>query len=410
MTTLTLEERIQGSSRIRILREFVTNSAIFPLFDALRVITVEGLGTYLAEPPHYLMLLAAAVQAWFLGTRYPGRWWIRAGGNLIAPALYTALDFVLEGPAFFREPYHWVFWGFSLGMALLYLVEDTVEHLQTPAIILLNLWRAALFPALYALTELSGELEVFTWANIREYWLAHSGHAFILLAALLFGVLLGINETQINRYTHFLRIAARRLKEFSEWSLDPSLVENALNDGAVLRQRRVERTVLFMDIRGFTHWSENKTPEMVVGMLNRFYERAEAVILSGRGRKPHFIADEVVTWFEDPLQAVETARRLRREIDILLEEYGLSVGIGLHVGEVVEGLMGSSGTRSFNVIGDVVNTASRLQSAAGPGEVLISEALADRLAIRQRLGAPRLVQAKGKQQPVQVYPVPTISV
>ena len=63
---------------------------------------------------------------------------------------------------------------------------------------------------------------------------------------------------------------------------------------SVQQQQRVQRTVLFMDIRGFTSWSEAKSPEMVVTMLNEFYEMAEQIVAAGGGTKPHFIGDEVM--------------------------------------------------------------------------------------------------------------------
>lgn len=401
----TLSERIQGAASSRILREFVTNSALFPIFDAIRAITTEGLTTYLLEPPHYLILASAAVQAWFLGRRLEYPWWQRALGNLIAPALYSAFDLLLEGPAdFFGQYYHWVFWAYALGMAGLYAVEDLLSSGRQSVTILQNLWRVMLFPTLYVLSELSGELAgPLTWASFQSYWQSSSGHAFILMAALLFGLLLGLNESRVDRYTAYLREAARRLKQFSEWSLDLDLVEQSMDNLAALRQRRVERTVLFMDIRGFTQWSEDKDPEIVVGMLNQFYELAENILTAGGGRKPHFIADEVMTWFEDPQQAVQTGHTLRAEVNRLLADYHLACGLGLHIGEVVEGLMGSSDTRSYNIIGDVVNTASRLESNTSPGEMVISEELALRLGLIEQSGPPRLIEAKGKQQPLKAY-------
>lgn len=401
----TLSERIQGTAGNRILREFITNSALFPIFDAIRAITTDGFAAYLREPPHYLILASAAVQAWFLGRRLTYSWWQRALGNLIAPALYSAFDLFVEGPAdFLSQPYHLIFWVYALGMAGLYALEDLLASGKELATVSQNLWRVLLFPTLYVLSEASGELAgPLTRNSFTTYWQSSSGHSFILVAALLFGLLLGLNETRVDRYTAYLREAARRLKQLSGWSLDLDLVEQSMENPSVLRQRRVERTVLFMDIRGFTQWSEDKDPETVVGMLNQFYELAENILTAGGGRKPHFIADEVMTWFEDARQAVQTGRKLRDEVNRLLAGYHLACGIGLHIGEVVEGLMGSSDTRSYNIIGDVVNTASRLESNTSPGEIVISEELAQRLSLIEQSGPPRLIEAKGKQQPLKAY-------
>lgn len=401
-----LVARIEGTPQGRILREFATNSGLFPLFDAIRLLTTDTLRNYVSDPAHWLLLLSAAVQSWFLGRKPDYHWAERAAGNLIAAGLYTITDIVLEGPAeFVSQPYHWVFWAFSLGMALLHAAESLLPRLKGPLVLLASLWRVLLFPVLYVLSELGGEMRALTGEGLRAYWASSSGHSFILLASLLFGLLLGLNEAEISRYTDVLRRVARRLKQFSEWTLGADLLAESLDNSAALSQRRAERVVVFMDIRGFTAWSEDKDPETVVGMLNRFYERAEQIILAGSGHKPHFIGDEVMTWFSDPMAAVETTRILKRETADLLARYKLASGLGVHLGEVVEGLMGSSETRSYNIIGDTVNTAARLCAAARPGEALLSEQVASRLAMVAGLGPPREIQAKGKQELLRVYPL-----
>ncbi len=160
-----------------------------------------------------------------------------------------------------------------------------------------------------------------------------------------------------------------------------------------------------MDIRGFTAWSESCSPASVIEMLNQFYEAAENVILEAGGHKPHYIGDEVMTWFDDPASAVACARKLRLKASALLGSFGLAAGGGVHLGEVVEGLMGSTRTRSYDIIGDTVNTAARLCAAAERGEILLSEALAERLMLVASLGKPREIQAKGKQEALVVYPL-----
>jgi len=402
----TLNDRIQGGPGLRILREFATNSGIFPAFHVIRIITTLGFADFVSDPANFAILLAGAAQAVFLGMRSRYQWWQRALGNLIAPLLYTILDLILEGPAEYASaPYHWVFWIYAGFMAFLYALENLIPALRTALIIVISLWRVTLFPALYVLSELGKEFAQFTWPSFVDYWQASPGHSFILLAALLFGLLLGLSEAQVSRFTEVLQRIATRLKQVSEWSLDSDLLEESIHDQGVLSQRRAERAILFMDIRGFTAWSESRDPETVVGMLNQFYELAERIVMAGGGHKPHFIADEVMTWFEDPQAAVETARRLKRETSDLLRHFELASGAGLHLGQVVEGLMGSSTTRNYNIIGDAVNTTARLCAAAHPGEALISGELAERLALVKELGAPRSIEAKGKQELLTVYPL-----
>ncbi len=405
MASLSLREQIQGSAHGRILQEFVTNTAVYPLFDAIRVISSEGISSYLKDLPHYFILGASCVQAWFLGRKSSLPWQQRMLGNLIAPTLYTLIDMVIEGVgAFWSQPYHWLYWIFSLGMALLSIFAGESAKRQVPVIILTNLWRVLLFPAIYAMSELSKELNLVSWPDFYNYWMGTSAHLFIFLAALLFGLLLGLREVQSVGYLALLRQIASKLKIVSEWSLSPDMLAAAVqeDESVALRRRRVERTVMFMDIRGFTRWSERKDPDDVVKMLNHFYEQAEAIVNVGGGAKPHFIADEVLTWFADPRQALETAVSLRQSINRQLRPYNLAVGIGLHTGKVVEGLLGSASTRQFDIIGDTVNTASRLMAAAGPGEVLASNVVVE-AAGWAALEEARMVQAKGKQRPLRAF-------
>ncbi len=407
MTTVSLARRIEGTPQGRILREFATNAAIFPVFDAIRTMATQGVAAYVLALPHYMMLISAAVQAWFLGTRKENTWWQAAAGNLIGVSLYTVLDILLEGPADFAgAPYHWVYWVFSLGMALLYAVKELGPRLATLVVVASSLWRVLLFPALYVLSETTGELGgSLNWDTLRTYWASSGGHTFILLASVMFGLLLGLSEAQVNRYMRFLQEVAQQLRQYSEWSIDPNLLAQSLQDVSALGQRRVERTILFMDIRGFTNWSQHKDPETVVGMLNQFYEISEQVLRECGGHKPHFIGDEVMTWFDDPATALKGARDLVTQANAALSVYGLAVGVGLHSGEVVEGLMGSTHTRLYNIIGDTVNTTSRLVSAAQPGEVLASETVVQQVAGVSASGEPRFITAKGKDKPLKVYPV-----
>lgn len=412
MTTTSITEQIQGSPRNRIIREFVTNAAIFPFFDAIRVASALGITAYITDFPKYFLFISAGIQAWFLGRRADLSWQMQAMGNLIAPIIYTIMDLVWEGvDEVVSSPSHWVYWLFSVGMALFYALEGLFPKRRRWFILLLNLWRVLLFPAIYAISELSGELNTLTGelnaltgANLFTYWFDTSSHLFILLASMVFGLLLGFREIQLEQSLDLLRRIATRLKKVSEWSLSPEMLAKTLDDDTALQQQRVQRTVLFMDIRGFTSWSEAKSPEIVVTMLNQFYQMSEQIVADGGGTKPHFIGDEVMTWFVKAEDGVKTAVSLQKSINQQLEADGLSVGIGLHQGEVVEGLLGSSSTKQFDIIGDTVNTASRLMAAAEPRQLLLSDTVLP-FAELPANSTPFALNVKGKSKPLQAYVV-----
>jgi class 3 adenylate cyclase len=235
--------------------------------------------------------------------------------------------------------------------------------------------------------------------------MTNSGHIFIFYGSIFFGILLGLTEIQQQIYARFLRSIAQQLKEYSEWSLDADLIADAVDDPTALQLRRVERTILFMDIRGFTAWTENADSKQAVDMLNRYYQESEDIIHNHHGHKPNFTADEVMTRFDSAKIALETATALRDQLMPLLSQYNLSVGIGIHTGEVIEGLMGSSNTRKYDIIGDAVNTAKRLESSAGRGEIVISKTTHQVVSKLLSDVEIRTLRVKGKVESLQVFAI-----
>ena len=108
------------------------------------------------------------------------------------------------------------------------------------------------------------------------------------------------------------------------------------------------------------------------------------------------IADAVLLVFEDPTEAVKCALDLRDATDTALEPHGLKVGIGVNTGQLGEGVLGSRNRKTYEVIGDVVNVASRICHAAEEGDILISEAVARRIDRQFELGRAFSIAVKGK--------------
>jgi class 3 adenylate cyclase len=202
-----------------------------------------------------------------------------------------------------------------------------------------------------------------------------------------------------------LRMLSNRLKTYSEWLLGRNLLGQALANPETLGLMRRERTIVFADIRGFTRWSEDRSPEETVQLLNRYYAAIEGTLARHEAIKFKFSADETMVVFAGAAEAVAAARELRAMAGALLAAETLGLGIGLHTGPLVEGLLGSAEVKFYDVVGDTVNTAKRIESAAGPGEVLISDATRGALAGHLAIGPARAISAKGKEAPVTVYPL-----
>jgi adenylate cyclase len=176
--------------------------------------------------------------------------------------------------------------------------------------------------------------------------------------------------------------------------------------------------VLFSDIRGFTALSETMNPDAMARLLTEYFtEMVECVFRHG-GTLDKFIGDAVMAQWGAPLgetddvdRAMESALDMMEALDKLNERWvsesrpTLAIGIGLNFGEAFAGNIGSERRLEYTVIGDTVNTASRLCGAAGPGEILVSEEFRAALKTPPRLTAMPPMELKGKSQPVPVFKV-----
>jgi len=202
--------------------------------------------------------------------------------------------------------------------------------------------------------------------------------------------------------------------------LSPAIAELVVNGEVEVEKggHSRETTVFFSDIRGFTAMSERRSAQQIVDMLNEYFELMVEVIFDHEGTLDKFVGDEIMALFgspvshpDDPVRAVHVAVRQLRALEqwnrvrVARNDEPVEIGIGINTGEVVAGYLGSSRALEYTVIGDVVNTAARLCSAASAGEILISRATY--LRVKDYFRAEELppVHVKNKAQPLQVYRV-----
>jgi adenylate cyclase len=222
---------------------------------------------------------------------------------------------------------------------------------------------------------------------------------------------IGLVEAGFNTMVAGLRDRERLREAFGSY-VDPELTERILREGTDLAGEVVEVSVLFMDVRGFTTYAERASAQEVVALLNELYEAVVPAIVAHGGHANKFIGDGLLAVFGAPRRldahaeaAVSAALDVAR---LVAERHGreLRVGIGVNSGAVVAGTIGGGGRLDFTVIGDVVNTAARVEAATREtgDDVLITEAT---LAL---LGPDRAgweerppVTLKGKTQPVRLY-------
>lgn len=189
----------------------------------------------------------------------------------------------------------------------------------------------------------------------------------------------------------------------------------AQQSGARPGGERLPVTVLMSDVRDFTGLAESQPPESVAGQLSEYFAAMVELIFEHGGTLDKFIGDALLAVWGAPFgqaddadRAVAAARSMQAELPGLNARWAaagrpeLGVGIGVHYGEAFAGTIGSPRRLEYTVIGDVVNVAARLCKAAAPGEIVLSEAVHERLT-GAVAGAVEPLALRGREQPVMVY-------
>lgn len=394
-----VEKRIQGSRRSAIVQEFFGNTFHFPLANILLELLAGDSFAYLIDPDLYVIFVAGLLQAYLLGSwHYRGqpRYLL---GNLIAPAIYSCVGLYFDGTAFWSEPQHQAYWGLALTIGTLQQLRHYSRGSATKGLLLLEqLVRTSILLVMYAILEsLTGHYD-----SLGDF-LSEPTHAFVAIVIPLLGLSIGVAATNQYDFLQVLRTTALQLQRYSEWLLGRELLGRAINDPDALGLRRCERAVLFTDIRGFTAWSEARTPEQVAALVDHYYHACEAVWIETHPVKVKLTADELLLVYASAEEALAAAHALHRALSPWLAQEGLAIGSGLHYGSVMEGLFGSGALKIYDVMGDTVNTAKRICDQAGAGELLLSREVRERCGYEMAASVQREVRVKGKEEALLLY-------
>lgn len=209
------------------------------------------------------------------------------------------------------------------------------------------------------------------------------------------------------------------LRRSFESYFPPAVVKRILADPSIIEKgQRKELTILFSDIKDFTHHASTLSPDRIRTFLNEYFENMVEVVFSCRGTVDKYIGDGLMVFFGDPeplpdhaLQAVRAASAMQQKVRELnrkwLDEGGfpLQIRVGINTGEVVVGNMGSSKRLSYTVLGAAVNLASRLESHAPVGGILISQRTYDLIHPTIPARSFGEIKVKGVEEPVSTYEV-----
>ncbi|ADZ71987.1 adenylate/guanylate cyclase domain-containing protein [Polymorphum gilvum] len=190
-------------------------------------------------------------------------------------------------------------------------------------------------------------------------------------------------------------------------------IQGSDHGGVKLGGSRRRVAIVFADIRGYTAFSESREPEVVVEVLNHYFANQGEAVARHNGDIDKFVGDQLMAVFQGPAMCEDAVRCALEIQDIMLAsarehpDWKLDIGIGIDAGEVVVGAMGSPERMDYTVLGDHVNLAARLCSAAEPRQTIVSDA------VRQAVGnaegfafaALEPIRVKGKSEPIRIYAV-----
>jgi adenylate cyclase len=288
------------------------------------------------------------------------------------------------------EPPHW-------GANLALLVAVCV------AVSLLSLWLRPLWLTLAALALVAAFATASYEAYVRRgYWLD-----FIAPLVAMVGYI------QTSRL-----VARRRLRSAFGQYVSEDVLDRVLREGSDLGGEVRVLSVLMSDVRGFTTLSERLPPARISEIMNEYFAEMVDVIMRHHGMVSDFIGDGILAIFGAPVEdpehawhAVQTALGMQRALERLNAKWAaegrppLAIGVAINTGEAFVGNMGSARKKKYSVLGDTVNTVSRIEGLnreLGTGILISAGTLAmvkERVQVRDR----GEVKVKGKAQPVAIY-------
>jgi class 3 adenylate cyclase len=308
----------------------------------------------------------------------------RTAWALVATAATAAMSGVTLGGLFtIREPYFYNCYFFPFAVAALPLWLG--YRVVATAVI------GMAFPVAFVVMQAGGAADP---AVRYALWMS----SLMVLA----GIVLGHAMFHVVRQNFLkdlqLRAARQRVEELLFHTLPPSIARRLQAGAGTIADRLESVSVLFADLVGFTALSRERSPEQIVSMLNDLFTRFDEVLQRHGVEKVKTIGDAYMAVAGAPEPHADDAAAIADcALDLLdvARELGVQLRIGVHSGPVVAGVIGRE-RLAYDVWGDTVNLASRLESHGEPGRIQVSEAVHARLAQRYRFEARGEVALKGR--------------
>ena len=288
--------------------------------------------------------------------------------------------------------------------------DPLLDHAQS---ILVHQIRSAMCVPLWRRDEIIGAIQLDSKRLDNQFTKAD----LELLNAIGSQMAMIIEQASLNEQ---IREEERMLQRLERY-FSPQVIETILKGGVgtkddIMEPRDLTATILFTDIVGFTHLSEQMPPREINTILNQHLHRLGDIVFQYGGTLDKYLGDGLMAVFGAPVEkeddaerAIRAAKEMREGLGGMMDETGtgrqLDIRIGINTGRVVAGNIGSPNRVDYTVIGDPVNVASRLESIAEPNQILIGEETYRHVQERFNIRKVGSKKVKGKGTEIMVYEV-----
>jgi len=325
----------------------------------------------------------------------------------------------------------------TLAILILGMNYHSVLFLHTPAVFLYFIFIIlSIFELEFKISVFSGSLAAIEYLCLVYYYTGNSfeglsieqqvlespllyiGKAMILF---LSGIIAGHISKQIkNRiFNSFATVDERNnIEKLFGQQVSAEIVDELINTKYEVTSKRRFVCILFLDIRGYTPFSEGKKPEEIIKFQNDVFGFMIEIINKNHGIINQFMGDGFMTTFGAPVStendcqnAVDSAIEICNELNKQIKQGNIPdirIGIGLHAGEVVTGNVGTSTRKQYSVTGNTVILASRIEQLNKKcnSTILISKEVLDKIQIEEdQFKSLGKVDIKGRQKPIEIFQI-----
>lgn len=403
----------------RTLEELLMYSGLYANMYILMNVSKSGLN-YFRDMDHIILMLALAVQT-LLMVAFGENKWLRFILTFITPFVYTLYEFK-SIYSFITNTGHFFFWFFTLIIGLVNLIWRQKDRQKVDVFMVIANVVIFIFIYMYmdmvltneqlllasqmTVTEYDINLSVFKLGDNLITFLKDSAHIYLILGGIILGTILVIGRLKVYELT-------MRIRTLFGLYVDEHFVTSLIeNPNQISQNKRV--TILFADIRGFTRMTEEKDADAVIQILNEYISIWSEIMPEYQGKINKIIGDAIMAVFIEESLETTNMHATQCALDFIerFKESSLSkeiegVGIAIHYGNAILGNIGGPMKKDYTVIGDVVNTTSRLESKNKDykSTLLISGEVFEALEpnLKSIFMFKESVLLRGKVKPISIY-------